>query len=161
MLRMIVIAVSLALAMPTLAMAQGNNEHHPPPGKPPSHRPSPGHGPTPNVKPHGPPPGMAGPRPGYVRPGPVGHQFTYRGHQFNRVHIAPFVYPPGWGYRRWGIGMVFPPLFLTPAYFYADWMALGLTPPPPGCQWVRYGPDLVLVNVATGQVLDVVYGAFY
>jgi Ni/Co efflux regulator RcnB len=36
-----------------------------------------------------------------------------------------------------------------------------LEPPPPGFQWVRYGPDLLLVNVVTGQVADVAYGVFY
>jgi Ni/Co efflux regulator RcnB len=57
--------------------------------------------------------------------------------------------------------MVLPPLFLVPAYYYADWAAMGLPPPDPGFQWVRYGPDLLLVNVTTGQVVDVIYGAFY
>jgi Ni/Co efflux regulator RcnB len=50
---------------------------------------------------------------------------------------------------------------LVPAYFYADYAALGLPPPEPGFQWVQYGPDLLLVNVATGQVVDVAYGVFY
>jgi len=77
------------------------------------------------------------------------------------VHAAPFVYPGGWGYRRWGVGMMLPGLFLAPLYYYADWAGLGLPPPQPGFQWVRYGPDLLLVDVSTGQVVDVVYGAFY
>ena len=59
------------------------------------------------------------------------------------------------------VGMMLPSLFLAPAYYYADWAALGLPPPQPGFQWVRYGPDLLLVNVETGQVVDAVYGAFY
>ena len=93
-------------------------------------------------------------------PGPGG-QFTFRGHPFNRVHLSPFAYPPGYAYRRWEAGGVLPPLFLVPAYYYADWATLGLDPPPPGAQWVRYGPDLLLVDVSTGQVLDVAYGVFY
>ena len=60
-----------------------------------------------------------------------------------------------------GIGMALPPLFLAPAYYYTEWAALGLEAPPPGFQWVRYGPDLLLVNVTTGQVVDTVYDAFY
>jgi Ni/Co efflux regulator RcnB len=36
-----------------------------------------------------------------------------------------------------------------------------LAAPEPGFQWVRYGPDLLLVNVTTGQVVDVAYGVFY
>ena len=57
--------------------------------------------------------------------------------------------------------MALPGLFLMPAYFYADWATLGLPPPQPDFQWVRYGPDLLLVNVTTGQVVDAVYGVFY
>jgi len=151
-------AAILALAVPTVAMAE---EQHspgkPPPGKPPAARPS--------VAPHGPPPHGPpgpGPHPGFAGPhGPGGPQVSWRGHSFNRVHLAPFIYPHGWGYRRWGIGMILPTLFLAPAYYYADWAGLGLPPPDPGFQWVRYGPDLLLVNVATGQVVDVIYGAFY
>jgi Ni/Co efflux regulator RcnB len=59
------------------------------------------------------------------------------------------------------VGAILPPLFLTPAYYYTDWAGLGLPPPEPGFQWVQYGPDLLLVNVATGRVVDVAYGVFY
>ena len=102
------------------------------------------------------PPGATVPVGGPVGPG----QFMFRGHPFNRVHVAPFVYPLGFAYRRWAAGAVLPPLFLVPAYYYADWATLGLEPPPPDAQWVRYGPDLLLVDVNTGEVLDVAYGAF-
>ena len=88
-------------------------------------------------------------------------QFIYRGRAIHRVRVAPFVYPRGWAYRRWAVGAVLPPLFLVPAYFYTDWAVLGLPPPEPGFQWLRYGPDLLLVNVATGQIVDVVYGALF
>lgn len=162
MLRILAIAAALALAMPTLAAAQGNNPQQGgkgPPGKGQQGPHGPPHGPM--VRPHGP---MVGPPHGPMHPnvaGPGAGHFMYHGHHFNRVHLAPFVYPPGWGYRHWGVGMILPPLFLAPAYFYADWAALGLPPPEPGFQWVRYGPDLVLVNLSTGQILDVIYGAFY
>jgi Nickel/cobalt transporter regulator len=149
MLRKIVVTAMMVMTMPTAGMAQ--REEHPP-----RERPAPGgfRGPHPG----GPPgPGeFRGPRPG----GPPG-RFLYQGRPFNRVHIAPFLYPPGWAYRRWAIGAVLPPLFLAPAYYYSGWAALGLPPPQPGFQWVRYGPDLLLVSVTTGQVVDTVYGAFY
>jgi nickel/cobalt transporter regulator len=174
MLRIIAIAAMLALAVPTLAVAQGNNQqHHPgggkPPGgggKPPARVGEPQGGAKPFVQPHaGPRPGFGGahPGPGGPRPGglPVaGHQFSWHGRSFNRIHLAPFVYPSGWEYRRWAAGAILPPLFLAPAYYYADWASLGLDPPPPGFQWVRYGPDLLLVNVTTGQVVETIYDAF-
>jgi len=99
----------------------------------------------------GPHPGIGGPRP----------QFGYHGHFFNPIHISPFIYPPGWAYRPWAVGAVLPPLFLAPQYYYADWATLGLAPPPPGAQWVRYGPDLLLVDIGTGNVIEVVPGVFY
>ena len=103
---------------------------------------------------------MAGPHPGPMGPG--GHpQFGYHGHFFAPVHLSPFVYPPGYAYRRWAVGAVLPPLFLAPAYYYTDWATLGLDPPPPGAQWVRYGPDLLLVDVATGNVIESVPDVFY
>jgi hypothetical protein len=151
MLRPLAIAAVFALAVPTFVAAQ--EEHHPPPGKP---------VPRPAIVPHGPPPG---PRfvPGPRGPGPGPHaQFMFRGRPFHPIPFArPWVYPPGWGYRRWVVGGILPPLFLVPAYYYADYAALGLPPPEPGFQWVQYGPDLLLVNVATGQVVDVAYGVFY
>jgi Ni/Co efflux regulator RcnB len=54
-----------------------------------------------------------------------------------------------------------PSVFLGGAYFYDNYGALGLAPPPAGYRWVRYGPDLLLVNVVTGRIADVVEGAFY
>jgi Ni/Co efflux regulator RcnB len=54
-----------------------------------------------------------------------------------------------------------PPVFLTAPYFYDGYSTLGLAPPPSGYQWVRYGPDLLLVNVRTGRIADVVDGVFY
>ncbi len=128
----------------------------PPPGPGAGPGPSPGPGP-------GPGPHFTGPmHPGLVLPGgrPPG-QFSYRGRTLGQVHVAPFVYPDGWGYRRWAVGAVLPPLFLVPDYYYDDWEDLGLEPPPPGFQWVRYGPDLLLVDTSTGEIADVVYGVFY
>jgi len=105
-----------ALALPSLAAAE---EPHHPPGKPGGAKPAP-HGPmgAPHPGgPHGPP------------PGPHGGPLTFRGHEIHRAHLAPFVYPSGYRYQRWAGGMVLPPLFLVPAYFYADWAALGLVAP--------------------------------
>ena len=160
-------AAVLALALPTAAMAE---EHHPS-GKAPPHAAPPSHAPVHApalraVTPHGtgPHPSFAGPHgpgPGPHGVGPHGAQFSYHGRNFTRMHRSPFVYPHGWGYRRWGVGMVLAPLFLAPAYYYGDWAGMGLPPPDPGFQWVRYGPDLLLVNVTTGEVVDAIYGAFY
>ena len=133
------VAALLALAVPTLALAQ-EHEHE-------------FHGHQQFGSPMHPGPGPGGP--------PSGAYFVYHGHNFNRAHLSPFIYPPGWAYRRWAVGALLPPLFLAPAYYYGGWAGLGLPAPLPGYQWVRYGPDLLLVNVATGQVAEVANGVFY
>ena len=182
MLRAIIITAVFALAMPALAVAQGHEEEHrggpphpggggpPHPGGPPMVRPAPmphgpigpGPGPHPGPGPIGPHPGpMVGPHPGPMGPGGPHPQFGYHGHYFTPAHISPFIYPPGWAYRRWTVGAFLPPVFLAPSYYYTDWATLGLDPPPPGTQWVRYGPDLLLVDVTTGAVVEVVPDVFY
>jgi hypothetical protein len=170
MLRVFAIAATLAIALPNLALAQA-----PPHGK---GRPAPGRA-APRVVPHGP---MRGPAPRVVvHPGPMGHPggpgpvrvgvgigvrspFVFHGHPFawHPVHFAhPWVYPPGYAYRLWGVGAILPPLFWRePTYYYAGWADMGLPPPDPGFQYVQYGPDLLLVNVATGEVVQVFPGAF-
>jgi Ni/Co efflux regulator RcnB len=58
-------------------------------------------------------------------------------------------------------GAILPSIFLASPYYYDDYATLGLAPPPAGYRWVRYGTDLLLVNVVTGRIADVVDGVFY
>ena len=91
------------------------------------------------------------------------HSGWYGGHVegFRPIHAGFYRYPSGFGYRRWGIGLVLPAVLFGSAYYYSNWHTLGAYPPPPGDRWVRYGPDLLLVNIPTGRVDDAIYGAFY
>jgi Ni/Co efflux regulator RcnB len=70
------------------------------------------------------------------------------------------VYPSGWGYRPWFFGEFLPLGWYTSQY-YLDWADYGLPPPPVGCEWIAEGPDAVLVDVWTGEVLSVYQGVFY
>ena len=134
-------------------------------------KPAPG---GPAIKPHrarpphtgkpGRPPTMGKPghRPPTVHPlPPRQNQFYHRGSWFGRIRGPLYAYPRGWHYRRWAIGLRLPAILFAPSYYYSDWSALGLEPPLPGYAWVRFGPDLLLVNLRTGEVEDVVYGVFY
>ncbi len=135
MLRTLAIAALVALALPTLAAAETSKQDRPPPGRPAAAAPG-----KPLMQPHAPPPtlfrgahpagpGPAGPHPGPGMAGPHpgrAPQFSYHGHMVNPVHAAPFVYPSGWGSRRWAVGMALPVIFLAQTYWYADWAALGL-----------------------------------
>jgi hypothetical protein len=158
--RVVAIAAMFALAVPTLATAQPNNHKGPPPHGRPAFHPGP-HGPVG----HGPVvrgPVVRGP----VRVGgPVVHapwMFHGRSYAWHPVGFPrPWVYPPGFAYRLWAVGAVLPPLFWsTPTYYYTGWASMGLPPPDPGFQYVQYGPDLLLVNVGNGQVVQVFPGAF-
>ena len=106
-------------------------------------------------------PPMPGPGPGMRPPRPGRPQFSWRGRYFNPVRGPLFRYPPGYNYRRWSIGAFLPSLFLGTSYYYEDWRDLGIDRPPPGRRWVRYGPDLLLVNLRTRRVEDVIYDVFY
>jgi Ni/Co efflux regulator RcnB len=61
---------------------------------------------------------------------------------------------------RYSIGDSFPEQFWIQQYFINDFAGYGLQAPPPGYQWVRFGPDLMLVNLGNGAIAQVAYGAF-
>jgi hypothetical protein len=67
-------------------------------------------------------------------------QFVFRGRPYHPIHFA----------RP-----------LAPDYYYTDYADVGLPPPDPGFEWMQYGPDLLLVNISTGEIVDVAYGVFY
>ena len=90
----------------------------------------------------------------------AGRQFAYEGQFRGPVRMGAFHYPRGYGYRHWDRGEYLPSLFLS-APFFIDFNLLGLPPPPPDYRWVRYGPDALLVDVYSGEVVDVIYDAFY
>ena len=93
--------------------------------------------------------------------GNTGRRFTYQGQAHAAIRGSSFHYPNGYSYRRWSTGQRLPMLFLTARYFFDDYSDYGFGPPPFGDRWVRYGPDLLLVDIRSGQVVDVIYGAFY
>lgn len=125
----------------------GGPQIQPPrPGRPGANRPRPPH--RPGVRPPG----------GWNRPP---HRPGFRPPNFRPIRGPAFRYPRGYAYRRWTVGLLLPSLFLGSAYRYNDYGALGVGPPPYGYRWVRYGPDLLLINVRTRRVRDVIYGAFY
>lgn len=143
----------------------GGPQIQPPrPGRPQPPRPGSG---GPQIQPprpgHGNGNGAYPPRPGRPNVGPNRPHRPGAGRppSFRPVHGPSFHYPRGYRYRRWGIGLILPSLFLSSTYYYNNYAALGVGPPPPGYRWVRYGPDLLLVQRGSGRIADVIYGAFY
>ena len=130
-------------------------------------RPNPG---RPEIKPPRPdrPGGDHGrpPRPGHPRP-PVPPHYRpppgyWHGHHWGRppLHRPGWHYPHGYSYRRWSTGLLLPAIFFSSAYYFTDYDVVGLYAPPPGYHWVRYGPDLLLVQRGTRRIVDVRYGVF-
>lgn len=79
----------------------------------------------------------------------------------NRFRFGNYYKPRGWYYRRWTFGDFLPALFFARTYWITDYTDFGLPYPPPGCVWVRYGDDALLVDQYTGEIIQVVYGIFY
>lgn len=85
---------------------------------------------------------------------------------YGGVHLG-FYFAPGRGYyhvpdeyygRHWGRGEYLPRYFFSYRIYDPDYYDLPY--PPYGCAWMFVGEDAVLVDLDTGQVVDVVYGVF-
>ena len=172
--RLLLLSTGLLLVLPAIANAQAHRPTpqpthgaRPPAQRPPAHRPPahkpPAHKPPAHRPPVARPPAHRPPaaRPPVHRPRPPHRPGAGRPPHFRPIHRPVFHYPHGWAYRRWAIGVVLPRLFLSNSYYFDNYADLDLGPPPYGYRWVRYGPDLLMVNVRTGRIADVIYGAFY
>lgn len=112
-----------------------------------------------------------GGRPAFGAPGfaPGGPQPRYQRDYFPRNVRYPHPYewrgewtpPPGFYYRRWAYGEFLPWGWYDRPFWIVDYYDYDLPVPPYGFAWIRVGPDVVLVNLATGMVVETVYGAFY
>jgi Ni/Co efflux regulator RcnB len=88
---------------------------------------------------------------------------TYRKTVVSSRHYNAGAYraPPGYSYRRYGIGERLPPAFFVRDYWLTDYASYGLIAPPgDGYVWVRFGPDALLIDEDTGETIQVVYGVF-
>ncbi len=115
-----------------------------------------------------------GPRHGYDRP--PERQRDYRDHGQGRHpgwsdrgrYLPPRAYypppryyvPRGYYGHRWQRGEWLPPIYRTRYYYVPDYSFYRVYAPPPGCRWVHHDGDLVLMALATGLVLDVVYDVY-
>jgi hypothetical protein len=111
-------------------------------------------------RPHGGAPGF---RPGGARP-------SYSAQYFPRVFRPTQRYawrggywspPPGYYYRQWGYGDRLPYGWYDEQWYIDDYYYYDLPVPPYGYEWVRVGPDALLVDLDEGTVVESVYGLFY
>ena len=75
-------------------------------------------------------------------------------------HVGVYRRPPGWVSHRWAYGQILPRAYWAAPYLIADYWLFALEIPPVGFEWVRDDTDAILVNVTTGQIIQVEYGVF-
>jgi hypothetical protein len=73
-------------------------------------------------------------------------------------YYAPY---RNYNYNRLSIGLFLDSLFYSQNYWIGDPWQYRLPPAPYGTQWVRYYDDVVLVDVYSGEVVDVIYDFFW
>jgi Ni/Co efflux regulator RcnB len=88
-------------------------------------------------------------------------QFRRNVQSTQRFRAGFYRAPPGFVYRRWGFGQSLPAAYWGRDYWLPNFFAYGLFAPPTGLVWVRYGPDAMLIDQVTGEIIQVRYGVFY
>lgn len=68
------------------------------------------------------------------------------------AYVAPY---GGWSYRPVTVGFQLRPAFWGDRYVVSDFGRYSLPAPRFNQRWVRYGDDLLLVNIRNGRVLQV------
>ncbi|WP_082730430.1 MULTISPECIES: RcnB family protein [Sphingomonas] len=88
---------------------------------------------------------------------------SYRNYNRDVFRLPRYYAPYGWsfGYRRFAIGYTLNSILFDQRYWISDPYFYRLPEAYYPYEWVRYYDDALLVDVETGEVIDVVYGIFY
>ncbi len=73
-------------------------------------------------------------------------------------YVSPY---RGWQYRPVSVGYQLRPAFYSSRYYVSNLPQYRVRQPGRFQQWVRYGDDLLLVNVRSGRVIQVVRNRFW
>jgi Ni/Co efflux regulator RcnB len=79
----------------------------------------------------------------------------------HRYHNGTYDAPQGYSYHRYSYGDRLPGGYFGRDFWILDFADYGLGAPPDGYVWVRYGPDAVLIDEDTGEIVEIVYNQFY
>jgi Ni/Co efflux regulator RcnB len=120
--------------------------------------------PAPKGEPHPGPSGyqrVAEPQGWDKRPATVDRTAYQHNFQAARSYrIGAYRRPRGWVAHHWAYGQVLPRAYWAPQFILADYWLFALEVPPAGYEWVRDDDDALLINVSTGEILQVEYGVF-
>jgi Ni/Co efflux regulator RcnB len=81
--------------------------------------------------------------------------------QHNRGWTAYAAPIRNWRYRPVTVGFQLQPAFFGSRYYVSNYGAYQLRAPGRFQRWIRYGDDLLLVNVRTGRVLQVIHNRYW
>lgn len=84
----------------------------------------------------------------------------FRDHHRSIFHLGVYFDPFGFGYRQFNIGYNLGPAYYSQQY-WIDPEMYSLPYPPPGTQWVRYWNDALLVDIYSGEIVDVIQDFFW
>jgi Ni/Co efflux regulator RcnB len=79
----------------------------------------------------------------------------------HRFHAGVYHRPRGWFARHWRLGQRLPRGWFVRNYWITDWAIYGLWAPIDGLVWVRVGPDAMLIDPVTGEIVAVDYAIFF
>ena len=85
----------------------------------------------------------------------------YRDRNRSSFRLGFYYDPFGYNYRRWSIGSFMYPSYFGSRYWLNDPWQYRLPPAYGPYRWVRYWNDALLVNVYTGEVVDVIHSFFW
>ena len=97
----------------------------------------------------------------YRRPRYDEHRYPRHWRPSHRYRGSFYRPPIGFYFNVWSYNDRLPWGWYTPEYWIDDWWRYGLPMPPIGCEWVRVGRDVLLVDVFSGRVLQVVHNLFW
>jgi Ni/Co efflux regulator RcnB len=86
---------------------------------------------------------------------------NYRSSNRNHFRVPRYQAPRGYSYRRWAPGYRLQPFFYARSYWIMDPWQYRLPPAYGPYQWVRYYDDVLLVDITTGTVVDVIPDFFW
>jgi hypothetical protein len=86
---------------------------------------------------------------------------SYRNRYQSLFRLGRYYDPYGWNYRHFSIGFNLWPSYYGSSFWLNDPWQYRLPQAYGPYRWVRYYDDALLVNIYTGQVVDVVYNVFW
>ena len=87
--------------------------------------------------------------------------YHHRNRHRSLFRIGFYYDPFGWNYRRWSVGSHIWPSYYRSRFWLNDPWQYRLPPAYGPYRWVRYWDDALLVNIYTGEVVDVIHNFFW